>query len=193
MKASLRKRVFCYILDFFIIAIIGWILSMIVPKSTEYIAAQNDMSILSERYLNNEISFLDYFNDYSILAKEIDQNNILYVSIYFVSVLIYFIVVPLCLKGRTLGMLLLKLKVKDKSNSLFKVVLIRGIVAYGVLYYLFGLMILLVPGRLYFIILTILAIIQIFVVIYSVFMIKYRDDKRSLADILSNSNILVES
>ena len=193
MKASLRKRVFCYILDFFIIAIIGWILSIIVPKSTEYIAAQNDMSILSERYLNNEISFLEYFNEYSILAKEIDQNNILYVSIYFVSVLIYFIVVPLCLKGRTLGMLLLKLKVKDKSKNLFKVVLIRGIVAYGVLYYLFGLMILLVPGRLYFIILTILAIIQIFVVIYSVFMIKYRDDKRSLADILSNSNILVES
>ena len=193
MKASLRKRVFCYILDFFIIAIIGWILSMIVPKSTEYIAAQNDMSILSERYLNNEISFLDYFNEYSILAKEIDQNNILYVSIYFVSGLIYFIVVPLCLKGRTLGMLLLKLKVKDKSNSLFKVVLIRGIVAYGVLYYLFGLIVLLVPGSIYFIILTILAIIQIFVVIYSVFMIKYRDDKRSLADILSNSNILVES
>ena len=193
MKASLRKRVFCYILDFFIIAIIGWILSIIVPKSTEYIAAQNDMSILSEKYLNNEISFLEYFNEYSILAKEIDQNNILYVSIYFVSVLIYFIVVPLCLKGRTLGMLLLKLKVKDKSKNLFKVVLIRGIVAYGVLYYFFGLMILLVPGRLYFIILTILAIIQILVVIYSIFMIKYRDDKRSLADILSNSNILIES
>lgn len=193
MKANLRKRVFCYILDFFIIAIIGWILSMVVPKSTEYISAQNDMSILSERYLNSEISFSEYFNQYSILAKEIDQNNILYVSIYFVSVLIYFIVVPLYLKGRTLGMLLLKLTVKDKSKNLFKVVLIRGIVAYGVLYYLFGLMILLVPGRLYFIILTILAIIQILVVIYSIFMIKYRDDKRSLADILSNSNILIES
>lgn len=193
MKANLRKRVFCYILDFFIIAIIGWILSMVVPKSTEYISAQNDMSILSERYLNSEISFSEYFNQYSILAKEIDQNNILYVSIYFVSVLIYFIVVPLYLKGRTIGMLILKLKVKDKSENLFKVVLIRGIVAYGVLYYLFGLMILLVPGRLYFIILTILAIIQILVVIYSIFMIKYRDDKRSLADILSNSNILIES
>lgn len=193
MKANLRKRVFCYILDFFIIAIIGWILSMVVPKSTEYISAQNDMSILSERYLNSEISFSEYFNQYSILAKEIDQNNILYVSIYFVSVLIYFIVVPLYLKGRTIGMLFLKLTVKDKSKNLFKVVLIRGIVAYGVLYYLFGLMILLVPGRLYFIILTILAIIQILVVIYSIFMIKYRDDKRSLADILSNSNILIES
>lgn len=193
MRVNLKKRVFCYILDFFIITTLGFLLSMIIPKSTEYIFAQNDISALSESYLNNEISFSQYFNDYSILAKKIDQNNLLYVSIYFIFILVYFIIIPLYLKGRTIGMLLLKLSVIDKSNNLFKTVLIRGIVAYGVLYYLFGLIILFIPGNLYFIMLTILAIIQILVVICSIFMIKYRDDKRSLADILSNSNILIES
>ena len=180
MRVNLKKRVFCYILDFFIITTLGFLLSMIISKSTEYISAQNDISALSENYLNNEISFSQYFNDYSILAKKIDQNNLLYVSIYFIFILVYFIIIPLYLKGRTIGML-------------FKTVLIRGIVAYGVLYYLFGLIILFIPGNLYFIMLTILAIIQILVVICSIFMIKYRDDKRSLADILSNSNILIES
>lgn len=193
MRVNLKKRVFCYILDFFIITTLGFLLSMIIPKSTEYISAQNDISALSESYLNNEISFSQYFNDYSILAKKIDQNNLLYVSIYFIFILVYFIIIPLYLKGRTIGMLLLKLSVIDKSNNLFKTVLIRGIVAYGVLYYLFGLIILFIPGNLYFIMLTILAIIQILVVICSIFMVKYRDDKRSLADILSNSNILIES
>ena len=193
MRVNLRKRAFCYILDFFIITIIGFLLSMIIPKSTEYISAQNDISTLSESYLNNEISFSQYFNDYSILAKKIDQNNLLYISIYFIFILVYFIIIPLHLKGRTIGMLLLKLSVIDKSNNLFKTVLIRGIVAYGVLYYLFGLIILFISGNLYFIMLTILAIIQILVVICSIFMVKYRDDKRSLADILSNSNILIES
>lgn len=193
MKVNLKKRAFCYILDFFIITVIGFLLSIIIPKSTEYISAQNDMSILSESYLNSEISFLEYFNQYSILAKEMDQNNLLYVSIYFVFVIIYFVIVPLFLEGRTLGMLLSKLSVKNKSESLFGAVLIRGIVAYGVFYYLFGLILLLVPGNIYFIMLTFLAIIQILVVICSIFMIKYRDDKRSLADILSNSNILIES
>lgn len=193
MMVNLKKRVFCYILDFFIITMIGFFLSIIIPKSTEYIAAQNDISVLSESYLNNEISFSQYFNEYSVLAKKIDQNNLLYVSIYFVFILTYFVVVPLYLKGRTLGMLLLKLSVVDKSNNLFKAVIVRGIIAYGVLYYIFGLLLLLISGNLYFIILTILAIIQILVVICSIFMIKYRDDKRSLADILSNSNILIES
>ena len=193
MKANLRKRAFCYILDLLIITIVGSVLSMVVPKSTEYIAAQDDISVLSESYLNQEIGFTEYFNEYSVLAKKVDQNNILYVSLCFVFNLIYFIIIPLFLKGRTVGMVISKLSVKNKSNSLFLAVLIRGIVAYGLLYYLFGLIILLIPGNIYFITLTILAIIQILVVICSIFMIKYRDDKRSLADILSNSNILIES
>ena len=193
MKANLKKRVFCYMLDFLIVTIIGLILSIIIPKSTEYMSVQNDMSVLIESYLNEEISFSTYFNEYSILAKKLDQNNLLYVSVYFGFSLIYFVIVPLFLKGRTIGMLLSKLSVKRKSKSLFMPVLVRGIVAYGVLYYLFGLAILLIPGNLYFIMLTILAFIQILVVICSIFMIKYRDDKRSLADILSNSNILIES
>ena len=193
MKVNLRKRVFCYILDLIIITIIGFLLSMVIPKSTEYIEAQNDISILSESYLNHEINFTEYFNEYSILAKEVDQNKILYVSLCFVCNLLYFIIIPLFLDGKTIGMALSKLSVKYKFNSLFLVVMIRGIVAYGVLYYLFGLIILFVPGNIYFIALTILAIIQILVVICSIFMIKYRDDKRSLADILSNSNILIES
>lgn len=192
MKASLRKRAFCYILDCFMIIIIGLIISKFVPKSTEYLSIQNDISVLSESYLNSEITFPQYFNEYSLLVRELDQNNILYVSIYFIFSLLYFIVVPLFLKGRTVGMVLSKLSLKNKSKHLFWTVLIRGIVAYGALYYLFGLAVLLVPGNLYFIILTILAIIQILVVICSLFMVKYRDDKRSLADILSNSNILIE-
>lgn len=193
MKANLRKRAFCYILDLLIITIVGSILSIIIPKSIEYILAQNDISTLSESYLNRKITFTEYFNEYSVLAKRVDQNNILYVSLFFVFNVIYFVVVPLFLGGRTIGMVLSKVSLKNKSHSLFLPVLIRGIVAYGLLYYLFGLIILLIPGNIYFIMLTILAIIQILVVICSIFMIKYRDDKRSLADILSNSNILIES
>ena len=193
MKVNLKKRVFCYILDLLIISLICYVLSLIIPKSTEYVAAQNDISILSENYLNHEISFMEYFNNYSILAKKVDQNNLLYVSFCFVFNAIYFIVVPLLLKGRTVGMLLCKLSLKCKTNHLFQAVLIRSIVAYGVLYYFLGLIILLIPGNLYFIMLTILAIIQILVVIVSAFMIKYRNDKRSLADIFSNSDILIES
>ena len=192
MRVNLKNRVFCYILDFFIITIIGFFLSIIIPKSTEYISAQNDISGLSESYLNNEISFSQYFNEYSVLAKEIDKNNILYVSIYFIFIFIYFVIIPLYLDGRTIGMKLSKLYV-NKKNNLVRTILIRGIIAYGLLYYFFELLLLLIPGNLYFIMLTILSIIQILVVICSIFMIKYRDDKRSLADILSNSNILIES
>ena len=102
MKANLKKRVFCYILDLLIISLMCYVLFLLVPKSTEYISAQNDISMLSEKYLNHEISFIDYFNDYSVLAKRVDQNNLVYVSLCFVLNVFYFIVVPLFLKGRTI-------------------------------------------------------------------------------------------
>jgi len=193
MKANLGKRAVCYILDSLIVAIICVIISLVVPKSIEYISVQNDISILNESYLNSEISFSEYFDQYSMLIKDMDQNNLLYVSCCFVFTFIYFIIIPLFLNGITVGMLICKLKLKRKNQSLFMVVFIRGVVAYGVLYYPLGLAVLLIPGNLYFMVLTILAIIQILVVISSVFMIKYRNDKRSLADILSSSNILIES
>lgn len=192
MKVNLKKRVFCYILDCFIITIIGFMLSMIIPKNSEYVSIQNNISVLNESYLNSGISFNQYFNEYSILTRKLDQNNILYVGTYLVFNLIYFLIVPLFFEGRTIGMVLSKFSI-NRKRGLFITVLIRSIVAYGILFYLFGIVILVIPGNLYFIILTILSIIQILVVICSIFMIKYRDDKRSLADILSNSNILLES
>ncbi len=191
MKINLKKRLICYFIDLIIISIISFLISMIIPKSDTYINIQNDISSLSNNYLNNEISFGDYFSNYSELSSALDKSNILYLSINFVLTILFFVGVPLLLEGRTLGMFICKLKVriKDYKNIIF-CVLMRSIIAYGLLYYLFQLCILyLVPSNIYLIILTILSIIQILVVIYSAFMIKYRDDKRSLADILSCSNI----
>lgn len=191
MKINLKKRLICYFIDLIIISIISFLISMIIPKSDTYINIQNDISSLSNNYLNNEISFGDYFSNYSELSSALDKSNILYLSINFVLTILFFVGVPLLLEGRTLGMFICKLKVriKDYKNIIF-CVFMRSIIAYGLLYYLFQLCILyLVPSNIYLIILTILSIIQILVVIYSAFMIKYRDDKRSLADILSCSNI----
>lgn len=195
MRVNLKRRVICYIIDLIIVFILGIIISFIIPKSNNYIEIQNEITNLSNNYLNSEVSFGEYFSTFSKLSKELDLSNILYLSILFIINILYFIIVPLLLKGRTIGMLICKLKltVKDNSNLLFSI-LIRSVVAYGILYYLVQLGIMyFVFDNIYLIILTILSFIQILVVICSAFMIKYRDDKRSLADILSFSNILIES
>ena len=193
MKVNLKKRVICYIVDLFIISIICLILSMIIPKSDNYINIQNWISNISSDYLNNEITFSSYFNLFSELSNKLDRSNVFYMSACFGFTIIYFILIPLFLKGRTLGMLICKLNLKVNKN-MFTTVLIRGLISYGILFYLLQLLIMyFILDKNYLLILTFLAFIQILVVILSSFMIKYRDDKRSLADILSSSNILIES
>ena len=192
MKINLNKRINCYFIDLVIIAGISFLVSILIPKSNTYIGIQNEISSLSSNYLNNEIVFSEYFSSFSELSKDLDKANIVYLSINFIMMLLYFVVIPLLLEGRTLGMIIFKFKVKVKNyKNIVYCILARSIVAYGLLYYLFQLCLLyLVPSNIYLIMLTILSIIQILVVICSAFMIKYRDDKRSLADILSCSNII---
>ncbi len=196
MKANVKRRVLCYLLDVMIVISIGFLLSVFLPKSNEYLQTKQEIGILSENYLNHEISFSEYFLSYSSLVRELDKGNMLYLWVCFGIMVLYFIIVPLFLGGRTFGMWCGKLIVQNKGSfqNIVDIVLIRSSVSYGVLYFLFELMLIfLISGELYFILLTILAILQILVVICSLFMIKYRDDKRSLADILSHSNILIES
>lgn len=195
MKANLKKRIICYIVDLIIISSICFIISMIIPKSDTFINIQNQISNLSNDYLNNEVTFGSYFNLFSELSNKLDRANILYMSISFGISILYFVIIPLFLKGRTIGMMICKLKIRLKDNKkLISSVLIRSIISYGILFYLLQLLIMyFILDKNYLLILTFLAIIQILVVICNAFMIKYRDDKRSLADILSSSNILIES
>lgn len=190
MKISLNKRINCYFIDLVIIAGISFLVSILIPKSNTYIDIQNEISSLSSNYLNNEIVFSEYFGSFSELSKDLDKANILYLSINFILMLLDFVVIPLLLEGRTLGMIICKFRIESYKNIVY-CILARSIMAYGLLYYLLQLCLLyLVPSNIYLIMLTILSIIQILVVICSAFMIKYRDDKRSLADILSCSNII---
>ncbi len=87
-------------------------------------------------------------------------------------------------------------KIKDKKHNkvTFSTLLKRNLVVNGIGYFiLFVLGMYLFKSNIYLIWVTFLAIIQILVVIISAFMIKYRRDKRSFADIISNSNIVLES
>ena len=191
MKANVRRRVLCYLLD--IMVVVGIVF---LPKSDVYLQAKQNIGVLSENYLEHKISFSEYFQSYSSLVRELDEGNILYTGIYFGIGVLYFIIVPLFLKGRTFGMWVggLTLQHQGSFYNLCSIVLIRSIVSYGVFYYLIELLLIFInSGEFYFILLTISAILQILVVICSFFMIKYRDDKRSLGDILSHSNILIES
>ena len=102
----------------------------------------------------------------------------------------YFIITPLITKGYTLGMYINGIKLKGKLNV--KNLLLRNIIATGLMYLLASIILVYTTkDTLYFILLSIFGISQFLLVIISTFMIIYRKDHSGLQDIISKTKIVL--
>lgn len=191
-NATFTKRVIAYIIDFIFIAAILMILSYFIPRSTNFDFLNSDMNTLTEQAMNNEITFEAYLREYSNYLSEVDKENVLYNSISFIILVIYYVIIPI-FTGCTLGKYIMKLKIKQKDNKKLSILntFIRSIIDIGLVISLITVFLVqIVSAKTYFMVLIILFFIQIILVIISGFMILYRKDKRSLSDILSETNIV---
>lgn len=189
------KRVLSYIIDLLVVLLITFLICLIIPKENNLYKVQGSMNLLNEQILKKEINFSTYFNNYSILIHEIDGYNYINYIVTLIIIVLYFIILPKLLKGQTIGMKLLKLRLIEKNKDEISInsLIIRSLIFNGILYFM-GLIILhlLFSDKIYFISVIILGIIQILLVITSCFMIIYRKDKRGLHDILSSSKVIEE-
>ena len=192
MNASFSRRLTAYIIDFIFITAILMIVTSFIPKSENVEQLNTKINELTEQNLNQDISFNDYLNQYGNYLSEIDKDELFYNISNFICVFIYFIIVPLIFKGRTLGKYIMKIKIQAKNGKLniFNLIL-RNIIDMGLLYLLVTIFLVqLMPSNYYLYLLLILGFIQIILVIISCFMILYRHDKQGLQDIISLSNVI---
>lgn len=191
-KVSFTKRVIAYVIDFIFIGAILMILAYFLPKSNDFDYLNSDMNNLTEQALRNEITFESYLREYSNYLSDIDKGNVLYNSVSFIILVVYYVIIPI-FTSCTLGKYIMKLKLKQKDGKKLSILntFIRSIIDIGLVISLITVFLVqLVSAKIYFIVLVILCFIQIILVITSGFMILYRKDKRSLSDILSETNVV---
>lgn len=191
-NATFTKRILAYIIDFIFIGAILMILAYFIPKSNDFDFLNSDMNILTEQALNNEITFEAYLREYSNYLSEVDKANVLYNSLSFIILVIYYVIIPI-FTSCTLGKYIMKLKLKEKDDKKLNILntFIRSIIDIGLVISLVTVFLVqIVSAKTYFMVLIILGFIQIILVITSGFMILYRRDKRSLSDILSETNVV---
>ena len=188
------KRGIAYIIDIIIIFFFLFCIYKFIPKNEELLSKQSEMNEISEQYLNKEINFSTYFDEYSTLIYEMDHCKMGDYMIILIVIHIYFIGIPY-FTSQTLGMKLLHLSYAQKNKEKLSIpsLWIRNIIFNGLFYYI-GLILsqIVLKNQIYFINVIILGIIQILLVIISQFMIIYRKDCRGLHDILSNTKIKEE-
>lgn len=192
MKAKFIKRLSAYIIDLILLGTISMLICHFIPKSNKSLELNYQLNNLNENVIKQEISFNNYLGRYVDIIYNLDKEKLVYNVINLILIFIYFVIVPLITKGITLGKYIIGIKIKPKKEKLtLKALIIRNIIVNGLGYTLLSIILLFIfPSNLYFIVLSILGIIQFLLVITSCFMIIYRKDLRGLQDIFSQTNVV---
>ncbi len=188
-----RKRLLSYIIDIFILSFILFIIEMFIPIGSNINNLNQELSNISDIFLNGELGIRAYINQYSGIIYNIDREMFLTSLVSVVVSIIYFVVYPLYNGGQTFGKKLNGIKIVSagdddvSANSLiFRYLLMDGI----------GVSILSMCSLLvfkdftYLVITSILGFLQFLVVIISIFMVLYRHDFKSLPDLIAGTKVI---
>lgn len=192
MNLISKKRIIAYIIDIFFLVLILMLVYKMMPENNNIKLLNVKLDYLNEQFLNKDITFFTYINDYSKISYGMDKENLIYTVINICFTIIYFILIPYFFKGQTIGMKLLKIKlIKEDNNLNFKSLIIRNLIINGLLYMLISLLLIyLITNLAYFIIITILGVIQICVVITSLVGIIKNDENLILHDKIANTKVV---
>lgn len=196
MEVKITKRMLAYLIDIMIILFTIGIIVNVKEKDKTVMQLRSDIQIVNELHANGEIKFQEYFDRWTVINQQIDQECVIYLIFNILLILIYFVLLPKVWNGQTVGKKILKLQVVSNNNEKVTVVqyLIRNMLINGLAQMILLLLFLyLLPSSMYFIFSSILTFIQLILVIISIFMILYRKDKRGLHDIFSGTKVCVVS
>ena len=182
------KRFLSYVIDLLIIFTLVYLLKNILI--TKEITNLNiELSNITQRFLKNEINFIEYFNNSAIVSMKLDKASVLVNAMNFVLISIFTIIVPYFFKYQTIGNKIMKTKIVPNEGKItIKKLILRGIILYGYIQLIISTILLyVVNASTYFALASILAFFQILLVITSGFMILY--NKEGLHDYISKTHI----
>ena len=192
MKTITKKRIFAYLIDIFILFVFIGIGAMLTNVTENEKALRLELSEMNEKAVMRETSITSYLFHLSEISQDIDREHVAVGFINLVFVFIYFVFIPYFMEGKTFGKALMKIRVVDESGEEATIhsLVIRNVVLNGLLYLFLSLLfIYIVPGILYLLMISILGILQLALVIFSVFMVLYRKDGVGLHERLSHTRV----
>lgn len=192
MKTITKKRICAYLIDIFILFVFIGIGAMLTNVTENEKALRLELSEMNEKAVMRETSITSYLFHLSEISQDIDREHVAVGFINLVFVFIYFVFIPYFMEGKTFGKALMKIRVVDESGGEATIhsLVIRNVVLNGLLYLFLSLLfIYIVPGILYLLMISILGILQLALVIFSVFMVLYRKDGVGLHERLSHTRV----
>jgi uncharacterized RDD family membrane protein YckC len=194
MQATFKKRALAYLIDLVLLGILVTLTLVIFPNNKEKINETNkDINVLTESYINDKINTGEYLKKYSKYNYKVEKLEIktnIFNAIYMIFL---YIIVPFISRGQTIGKILTKTKVVNLDGSDIKLynIILRALIINFLIFPLITIPIIyFVKYNIYFIISIFLTFIEFFIVIFTIFMVLYRQDKKGLHDILTKTKVI---
>lgn len=197
MKASFMQRLLAYLIDIFIVSFIFSIFSVFIPNNeiSEYNKKLSDAEskMIETMQSGNSDNYKEMLDEVVSIQYEMSRASILRDSVLFVITFGYFVILQFCLKGKTIGKMILKIKVVQKNNKepSMGAILLRTFIVQGLLSSFIAIVtILFIDKNFYTYFNGIISVASSIFIIVSALMILYRKDKKGLHDMMAGTSVV---
>ena len=192
-NAVFLKRFIAYLIDAFLISMVAGLLSFPFVDTSNDEKLQKELTGLTEKAIQEEISVQTYLTEFSSLYYNISRNQGVVVFISLFLEILYFVVYPFYHDGQTLGKKVSKIKVVANDGELTMNTLIaRSFLIDSILLHLIsliGITFLTIPMNFLYVVGTFELIQSVFLFI-TVIMVMYSKEKRGIHDYLTNTSVI---
>ena len=193
-----KKRVIAYIIDMIVVTIVLNLFGLVFPKWVELEnKSQSELtSIFTKQTDNGEVlteeSFEIIINESAKTVQAYDKEIVIYKGLEIMILFGYFVIIPLCTNGQTLGKKIFNIRLKGQDDRLtYKNLIIRTLLITDL-----GVMVLscvfvyILPAFGYFIFKDALGIAELIILIVSLVKIIKSEKHQGLHDMLAKTEVV---
>ena len=193
MNASFGKRFVAYIVDVILLGIIVGLIWTFVPANSQLSALEKQLNEKTQECLSEDVDYNQCIKDMGVISYKIDRELIVKNIVNFVAIILYFVVFQYFNKGRTVGKMLMGIKIEKNDNGALKLndVALRSLFVNAIIFNMLAIVcILFIDESYYFATVSILSALNMVVLLVLAIMVIARRDKRGFHDMIANTKVI---
>lgn len=193
MNTNFFTRASAYIIDAIIVLLLLNIITMPIKVDAHNSAKLED---LTKQVASGEITTKEYYEEYADLYYDIQKDGAPINAISIILTIGYFVGFGYLNKGQTIGKKLFGIRVVNKTGKpvTLKQIALRSLFIYSLFSAIINIILVFIIGReSYYITSTIFTMIDTILILVTVILILFREDKRGLHDIIASNKVIKEN